>query len=553
MINTKINNLVSIVNQYNASPSRFEDNMDDVTALESLLEELSKDYEEKVITQVTNNFLFGYKFERINQEFDLIKAIENPFVEPKQKYIINIELKKSIKKSKHLKRQLRTHRFYFNKVGIKDSNMYLFGYCEDEEQFFEYRVESDGTEYFNEISSKRLFEVLEKYSEYKYFDLDTNFKVDNILISPLNNWKDFVDGNYLLTDNQEQLKNQILSEKERKILRVTGAAGSGKTLVLYDIVRELVKDNENVVVIPCHTKIAAHGKLAKYLGFEAIGVGSMNRKVTDLSRANYIFVDEAQRMSKQQIERIISEFQHGNLKKVIFFYDELQWLKREEKDISEYLKKVEPQHSKDFYLRGNIRSNYFLTLFSMKLLHSTGNFDSMIMKKRLKFIYRDLEKYDLKIENSVNIYYFDNYQNASVFMSNAVQTMGSTPIYYTPSTNGIHEGKRVYYDNPFNEEIVNISRNPHKYMGQEFESITIPMDSKFSYNENGSLIVNESCNISDPVQMLYEMVTRARNELNIVVINNFPLFEKLECIKKETEQDFYDFLNIYGRLWENSL
>ena len=49
------------------------------------------------------------------------------------------------------------------------------------------------------------------------------------------------------------------------------------------------------------------------------------------------------------------------------------------------------------------------------------------------------------------------------------------------------------------------------------------------------------------------MVTRARNELNIVVINNFPLFEKLECIKKETEQDFYDFLNIYGRLWENSL
>ena len=59
MINTKINNLVSIVNQYNASPSRFEDNMDDVTALESLLEELSKDYEEKVITQVTNNFLFG--------------------------------------------------------------------------------------------------------------------------------------------------------------------------------------------------------------------------------------------------------------------------------------------------------------------------------------------------------------------------------------------------------------------------------------------------------------------------------------------------------------
>ena len=54
------------------------------------------------------------------------------------------------------------------------------------------------------------------------------------------------------------------------------------------------------------------------------------------------------------------------------------------------------------------------------------------------------------------------------------------------------------------------------------------MDSKFSYYKNGDLIENELCNMSDRAQMLYEMVTRARNELNIVVINNFPLFEKLE-------------------------
>lgn len=54
------------------------------------------------------------------------------------------------------------------------------------------------------------------------------------------------------------------------------------------------------------------------------------------------------------------------------------------------------------------------------------------------------------------------------------------------------------------------------------------MDSKFSYDKNGDLVVNELCNMSDRVHMLYEMVTRARNELNIVVIKNFPLFEKLE-------------------------
>ena len=71
-------------------------------------------------------------------------------------------------------------------------------------------------------------------------------------------------------------------------------------------------------------------------------------------------------------------------------------------------------------------------------------------------------------------------------------------------------------------------KEAHVIYGWEFDSVAVPMDSKFSHDKNGDLVVNELCNMSDRVQMLYEMVTRARNELNIVVINNFPLFEKLE-------------------------
>lgn len=32
------------------------------------------------------------------------------------------------------------------------------------------------------------------------------------------------------------------------------------------------------------------------------------------------------------------------------------------------------------------------------------------------------------------------------------------------------------------------------------------MDSKFSHDKNGDLVVNELCNMSDRVQMLYEML-----------------------------------------------
>ena len=47
MINAKINNLVSIVKQYDAAPSRFRDTKDDVTALKSLLENYQKIMERK--------------------------------------------------------------------------------------------------------------------------------------------------------------------------------------------------------------------------------------------------------------------------------------------------------------------------------------------------------------------------------------------------------------------------------------------------------------------------------------------------------------------------
>ena len=41
-------------------------------------------------------------------------------------------------------------------------------------------------------------------------DLDDVFKIGNILVSPLNNPLDFIDGKYLLTENQENIKNEII-------------------------------------------------------------------------------------------------------------------------------------------------------------------------------------------------------------------------------------------------------------------------------------------------------------------------------------------------------
>lgn len=65
-----------------------------------------------------------------------------------------------------------------------------------------------------------------------------------------------------------------------------------------------------------------------------------------------------------------------------------------------------------------------------------------LIKKRKNFLFRDLKKNNVKSTNSVNIYYFDNHQSAREFMSTTPETLGSTPLYFTPSKNGIHDGKK---------------------------------------------------------------------------------------------------------------
>lgn len=108
----QLNNLVSITQLYKSKPSFFPNKiLDDVTALKSLVEELAKVKGSKTVTKITNNFLFAYDFKRLNQEFDLLKAVKTPNKDPEQKIVINIELKKVIKKRKQSKNNLKIINF----------------------------------------------------------------------------------------------------------------------------------------------------------------------------------------------------------------------------------------------------------------------------------------------------------------------------------------------------------------------------------------------------------------------------------------------------------
>ena len=61
-------------------------------------------------------------------------------------------------------------------------------------------------------------------------------------------------------------------------------------------------------------------------------------------------------------------------------------------------------------------------------------------------------------------------------------------------------------------------QNTHEVIGQEFDNVVIVIDDSFKYNALGDLVA-DNCYYSQR-QMLYQIITRTRKKLHIVIINN---------------------------------
>ncbi len=73
-------------------------------------------------------------------------------------------------------------------------------------------------------------------------------------------------GQYLLTLQQEEIKNNILTivENVSSVFGITGKAGTGKTLLLYDIARTLAGLDNKCCVVHSGILCEGHDYLNKY-------------------------------------------------------------------------------------------------------------------------------------------------------------------------------------------------------------------------------------------------------------------------------------------------
>lgn len=441
--------------------------IDDLTSLVNEIENIADS-----IT-IFDAFYIGFKIPQIGKEFDLLRFSDET--------IINIELKKTCTKER-AREQLIRNQYYLRFTG---RTVQLFTYISDDRKLYKL----DDKLKLTQIDMCDLVSFLEKQLPKRSENIDDLFDPSDYLVSPFNSVKRFLKGEYFLTHQQEEFKGKILqiirNPRKANIISVTGSAGTGKTLLTYDIAKELNASGHNLVIIHCGYLNDGQVSLNDH-GWKIIEI--KNFRKCKLADYETVIIDEAQRIQKEQLDFIIKQVTDADLT-CILSYDKVQTLstKEERADIAAEIKKIA---TLSFSLSEKIRTNKEIADF-------------------IKALFNNKRNHILQNKKSIEISYFNNTADAKSYLSKLDNSEWEV-IRFTPSQyNAEHHEK--YFSQA--------GSTSHQVIGQEFDGVAIAIDHYFGYDANGDLHYKGRA-YYHVAKMLFQNITRARKRLKLVIINN---------------------------------
>lgn len=421
-----------------------------------------------------DQFHVGYQIPQIGKEFDLLRFGEN--------HHINIEVKADCDLVK-IERQLRRNKYY---LGFLGKDVYCVSYSSLAQQFFVL----DGNDTAIEIDTKEVKGLLASQVIDEATPIAARFNPSNYLVSPFNSPSRFLLGKYFLTSQQEDVKRQALallaSGTAPVFVALSGAAGTGKTLLSYDIVAELKRIGRTPLIVHCGKLNSGHWELMN-AGWHIIAVKDIAR--TDLGSFSPILLDEAQRIRPGQFNSVVEQITSKG-GKCIFSYDRSQTLDDYETKNDIATKIATIPGIVTFSLSEKIRTNKEIADFIKS------------------FVKADRQ---LKVSNTgnVEVTYFNKQDDAVAHLA-SLEAANWKVIKFTPSQ----------YNREHHETYsAGIPSTSHDVIGQEFEHVAVMVDQFFSYNARGDLVYTGKA-YYQPAKMLFQNMTRARSKLRIIIINN---------------------------------
>ena len=464
--NLEEENYINFLDYYNI---KIKD--EEVNDLKSLISILKENTESQ---NIFHQFYVGYEIPQIGKEFDLLRFGKD--------CIINIELK-SISTEEKIFKQLERNKYYLSFI---EKKIYNFSFVSNEKKLY-YLNDVDG---LIEVELLFLLDLLNKQEIISLDNIDKLFNPSNYLVSPFNSTDRFMKNEYFLTNQQENMKANILTtlkdDSTYKFISLTGNAGTGKTLLTYDIAKEVMSNGEKVLIIHCGNLNNGQYELnSKYNWTISAIKYYTHHKLSDYS---LIIIDESQRIYPKQLEAIIEEIKsiNGNC---IFSYDKLQTLAfwEENRNINQKINEIDSIVK--YKLSEKIRTNKEISSFIMVL------FD--------KSKYTKLTK-----KGNIEINYFKNLNDGKNFFE-LLNNQGWKIIQFTPSqyTKEYHKNYSLF-----------TTETSHGIIGQEFDKVAVVIDKHFFYD--GNKLSYNGTSYYHPVKMLFQNITRTRKKLNIVIIDN---------------------------------
>ncbi len=438
------------------------------------------------------NFFLSFTIEQIGKEFDLIKL-------DKDNLVLNIELKSEEVGVEAIQNQLEKNRYYLKHLA-PDVRLYTF--VETGKELYKYT--SKGLQL---VGVEDLKDTMQLFQESLGENLESLFQANSYLISPLNSHQKFMYGDYFLTNQQHDIKKKIvdlilLNDKEY-VLGITRKAGTGKTLLLYDIIKEIAERGENCCLI--HSGILCDGHRilsAKWDNVTIFSAKELNGDgVENLKRYQFIFVDESQRIYSSTFEKIIKEV-ISESKTVIFAYDYAQSLSitEEERNIPAKLQKIDG--FMEYTLSDKIRTSKEIASFTRTMMNLNN-------RARGYMDYSDID-----------VLFANNIEEAKRLI-NLYDEKGYIFISYTQS---------MYYRNSI--DLYPNNYDTHHVIGQEYDKVMIMMDKNFRYDKERRIQGKEHPN-PDLLfyKLLYQAISRAREKLCVLIVENYKLFSDILNIK----------------------
>ncbi len=241
-----------------------------------------------------------YAVPPISKEFDML------FINA-EGHIINIELKSDVHYDiEKIHKQLRNNRYYLTQA---NQHVDFFTYNSDLDRIY-HLTDQDTLDVIN-LQDERwqtsvFYQVVMRFKSVAVADLDDVLRVGDYLVSPFTQLARFLKGKYLLMQPQQQLQAELLATPAPGIYAMKAATSVGQTLMIYDTVRILREQGQQVLLVHIGALKSAQATLRRQYGWHILPERQFFKKLKRQRLQSYdvVIVTDAQKLSIRHVNSL---------------------------------------------------------------------------------------------------------------------------------------------------------------------------------------------------------------------------------------------------------